>query len=268
MYITNNPDVAIIAQNAGIDRIWVDLETKGKEERQKNLDTLKSHHTIDDIKRIKAVMFKSELLVRINPFDSETEEEIEKVISNGADIIMLPMWKTVEEVKSFLKIVNKRCKVILLLETKEAAECIDDVLMIDGIDEIHIGINDLSLSYKKKFMFEVVSNGLVERLIKKIKMAGIPCGFGGITKLHSGLVPAEIVIAEHYRLGSTMAILARSFCDLQSFDNDLVSLEDYFIKNVNEIRNFEKGLNCMPESYFLENNKKLCSIVCEVVKQL
>ena len=34
MYITNNPDVALIAQKYGVDRIWIDLEYKGKEERQ------------------------------------------------------------------------------------------------------------------------------------------------------------------------------------------------------------------------------------------
>lgn len=42
MYITNDPDVAMIAQKAGIDRIWVDLETLGKEERQKGFNTVKS----------------------------------------------------------------------------------------------------------------------------------------------------------------------------------------------------------------------------------
>jgi len=32
MYITNNLSVAQIAQDAGVDRIWIDLETLGKEE--------------------------------------------------------------------------------------------------------------------------------------------------------------------------------------------------------------------------------------------
>ena len=27
MYITNNPDVAAVAQSCGVDRIWIDLET-------------------------------------------------------------------------------------------------------------------------------------------------------------------------------------------------------------------------------------------------
>ena len=34
MYITNNPQVAIIAQEAGVNRVWVDMEYIGKEQRQ------------------------------------------------------------------------------------------------------------------------------------------------------------------------------------------------------------------------------------------
>ena len=52
MYITNNADVALIAEKYGVDRIWVDLESLGKEERQKGMNSVKSKHTIDDIRRI------------------------------------------------------------------------------------------------------------------------------------------------------------------------------------------------------------------------
>ena len=48
-YITNRPDVALVAEKYGVDRIWVDLETRGKEERQHNLNTVKSRHSISDI---------------------------------------------------------------------------------------------------------------------------------------------------------------------------------------------------------------------------
>lgn len=35
MYITNVPEIASIADRAGVDRIFIDLERYGKEERQK-----------------------------------------------------------------------------------------------------------------------------------------------------------------------------------------------------------------------------------------
>ena len=75
------------------------------------------------------------------------------MIQAGADVIMLPYWKTLDEVSSFLKAVHERCKTSLLLETKEAVECIDEVLSKGGFDEIHIGLNDLHLSYGLSFMF-------------------------------------------------------------------------------------------------------------------
>ena len=52
MYITNNPIVALIAEKNGVDRIWIDLETLGKEERQIGINSVKSHHSIEDIKII------------------------------------------------------------------------------------------------------------------------------------------------------------------------------------------------------------------------
>ena len=122
MYITNSPNVAAIAQRYGVDWIFVDLETLGKEERQRDMNTVKSHHKIQDIADIKPILTTSKLLVRINPIHDNSKNEIDKVINNGADIVMLPMWKTVDDVARFLEYVNGRCKTLLLLETKEACE--------------------------------------------------------------------------------------------------------------------------------------------------
>ena len=111
---------------------------------------------------------------------------------------MLPMWKTLDEVKKFLQLVGGQAKTCLLLETKEAAEIIDEVLKLDSIDCIYIGLNDLHLSYGMKFMFEPLTEGIVDTLAEKIKSKGIDFGFGGIAKLHEGAVPAEKVLGELY----------------------------------------------------------------------
>lgn len=106
---------------------------------------------------------------------------------------------------------NGRCKTTLLFESKESIEHLDEIIALGGFDEAHIGLNDLHLSYGMTFMFEPLSNGMVEQICAKFKEAGIPYGFGGVAKIGEGLLPAECVIAEHYRLGSTRAILSRSF---------------------------------------------------------
>ena len=245
MYITNNTEVALIAEAAGVDRIFVDLEYIGKADRQGGMDTVQSHHTIDDVKKLRAVLKKSELLARCNPIHDKTDaycsskEEIDGLIEAGADVIMLPYFKTVLEVKSFLKYVNGRCKTMLLVETPEAVDCIDDILKLEGIDYIHIGINDLSLGYHRKFMFEMLTDGTVEMLCAKFKKAGIPYGFGGIASLGQGIIPAEKIIMEHYRLESRCAILSRSFCNLDK-ENDLSSIRLKFEDGLNDIRDFEQ----------------------------
>jgi len=264
MYITNDLAVAKIAEKAGVDRIWIDLEILGKEERQKGLNTVKSHHSVDDIKKIAPQLTTSEMMVRVNPWNDNSEAEINQVIAAGAQIVMLPMWKTVAEVESFLRGISGRCKTSLLLETKEAVACLDKVLALNGIDEIHIGLNDLHLSYDMDFMFELLSDGTVEKLCKKIAKTGIPYGFGGIAKIGEGILPADYIVTEHYRLGSTRVILSRSFCNVEEI-SDKAEIEKLFSLNVSKLRNFESRLGGLTTAEFQDNLKKICECVKLVV---
>lgn len=260
MYITNNTRVARIAEQAGVDRIFVDMEYIGKEQRQNNINSVKNHHTIDDIKNIRKVISKSELMVRVNPMHSaaenmtSSEEEIELAISAGADIVMLPYFKTLEEVRLFLEIVDGRARTILLLETPEAVDIIDSIVAIEGIHGVHVGINDLSLGYGKKFMFELLTDGTVERICAALRYTGIPYGFGGIASIGSGLVPAEIILKEHYRLGSSMVILSRSFCDIESTP-DIDCVEKKLFAGVRCIRDYEEQI--IRYSKYFDDNRAL-----------
>lgn len=263
MYITNRPDVARVAEKYGVDRIWIDLETLGKAERQKGMNTVKSNHTVDDVRKMKPLLSNSEMLVRVNPWNENSKKEIEEVVTAGADIIMLPMWKSVAEVMNFLSAVDGKCRTTLLLETKEAVECLDEVLANGGMDEIHIGLNDLHLSYGMTFMFELLTNGTVEMLCKKIREKGIPYGFGGIARLGTGDLPAEKVIMEHYRLGSTRAILSRSFCDVCKM-TDINEIEKVFRENMNALRAYEDKISRMTD--YSENQKEVIRDVARIVE--
>lgn len=267
IYITNIPSVALIAEKNGVDRIMVDLETLGKEERQKNMNTVKSHHTVDDARAISNMLTGSEMLVRVNPWNEASIDEIEAVIAAGADRIMLPMWKRTDEVNSFLSTVNGRVHTTLLLETKEAAEIIDDVLENPLLDEIHIGLNDLHLSYGLSFMFELLSNGVVERLCKKFKARGIPYGFGGIARIGEGALPAESIVMEHYRLGSSRVILSRSFCNTDEI-TDIASVETIFSENISLLREYESSLIDKSELEYSENIEVVKRNVDMIVKKI
>lgn len=212
MAITNDSNLARHFEENGIDIIFIDLEKNGKYERQGHLDTLISNHSIEDISKLRKVLRKSKLLVRINPYNKETsEEEIEKVIKAGADIIMLPMFRSSDEVEKVLKIINNRVENCLLLETATAAVRLDEILEIKGINRIHVGLNDLSIDLKLDFMFECLVSDFIDYIIEKIKNKKIKYGIGGIAKLGMGDLKADYILCEHARLGSTQVILSRSF---------------------------------------------------------
>lgn len=266
MYITNNPDIAQIAQNAGVDRIFVDMEYIGKDERQGGMDTVQNHHTVEDVKNIRSVLDKSKLLVRVNPVYSESENEINAVIHAGADIIMLPMWRTAGDVKSFLDMVDGRAATMLLLENADAVKNLDGVLELDGIDEVHIGLNDLHLSLGRKFLFELLADSTVETITEKLRKRGMKFGFGGFGRIGEGKLPAEYIVAEHYRLGSSIAILSRSFCNCEKL-NDTAMLGDIFYNGIKNIRDYEKFLKKCDKNFFDETHLKLCSRVKEIVEE-
>lgn len=267
MYITNNPSVASIIQKNGVDRVFVDLEKLGKEQRQKGMDTVKNTHTVEDVKRLSKVCNSSELLVRINPWNEGSADEIDAVISAGADRLMLPMWKSADEVRRFISAASGRVKNVLLLETKEAVECLDDVLKLSGIDEIHIGLNDLHLSYGLKFMFELLSNGTVEKLCNKIKAAGIPYGFGGIARIGGGTLPAEKILSEHYRLESSAVILSRSFCNIDLFDS-IDEFENVFSSELQKIREEETAIEKKSADELLKTKKEVDQCIKSIIKDL
>ena len=154
-YITKDLAVARIAQAAGVDRIFVDMEYIGKAQRQGGMDTVQNHHTVEDVSRLRPVLDQAELLVRVNPVHPGSKDEIDRVIAAGADVIMLPMWQSVEEVQQFIRWVDGCAKTLLLLENQAAVDCLDRVVALPGVDEIHIGLNDLSISQGKKFLFHL-----------------------------------------------------------------------------------------------------------------
>ena len=271
MYITNNPSVAKIAEESGVDWVFIDMEFIGKDDRQGGLDTVQNHHTIDDIRSVKAAVNKAKVMVRINPIHKnhktyfDSKEEIDAAIKAGADILMLPFFHSVEEVKEFVDYVYGRVKTCLLLETPEAAILLDEILNVPGIDMIHIGLNDLHLAMGMKFMFQLLTDGIVEQLAKKIKAKGMPFGFGGIASLHSGALPGSYVLKEHYRLGSSMVIVGRSFCNT-SVITDEEEIRKIFNSGIAEIRELEAEAQ-LAVDYFNKNHQHVVEVVDKIVQE-
>ena len=265
MYITNNPRIAALADEAGVDRVFVDLETVGKQLRQGGMNTVQSDHTLADIRSVRPAVKRSELLVRVNPIYDWSREEIDAVIAAGADTLMLPYFQTAAQVEKFLSYVNGRARTILLVETPEAVENLDEILSLPGIDECHIGLNDLHLGYGRKFMFELLADGTVDAIAEKFKAHGIPFGIGGIARLGRGTLPAERILAEHVRLGSQAVILSRSFCNDILF-SERPDREEIFTREVARLRQAEADMQTKDASFFAENRRELQRIVSRILE--
>lgn len=279
MYITNSPVVACIAEEAGVDWIFVDMEFIGKDDRQGGLDTVQNHHTIDDIRKVKAAVKKAKVLARINPIHKnyegyfDSEDEIDATVEAGADIIMLPFFHTVQEVSDFLGFVkksngkyNKQVKTCLLLETPEAAILLDEIMNLHGIDMIHIGLNDLHLAMGMKFMFQLLTDGIVDKLAQKMRANGMKFGVGGIAGLHGGDLPGSFVLKEHYRLGSSMVIVGRSFCNTSKI-TDLNEIRNIFNTGITEIRDLEAEAQKAVD-YFKVNHEQVVEKVNMIVNKI
>ena len=269
MYITKDPAVAVIAEQAGVDWIFLDMEFIGKDARQGGLDTVQNHHTVKDVANIKAAVKKAKVLVRVNPIHESlpdypsSKDEIDATIKAGADIVMLPFFKTVEEVRQFISYVDGRAKTLLLMETVEAANLVDEILEVPGIDMIHLGLNDMHLELGMKFMFELLANGTVEKLGNKIKAKGIPFGFGGIATLDGGALPGSMVLKEHVRLGSSMVIVSRSFCNTDVVTG-LNDVKHIFDKGISGLRALEKEASQAGAAYLEENRKAVVAAVNKI----
>lgn len=260
--ITKDPRIARYFENSGIDDVMVDLEIIGKQERQKGLNTVISAHTMEDVSNVRSVLTKAKLLVRINPIYEKTKDEVDEAIDRGADIIMLPMFKRAEEVALFLECVGNRAQKYLLLETAAAMTRIDDILELSGIDAIHIGLNDLSISMDLDFLYEPLIGGLIEYMADKIKAKNIKFGFGGVSRLERG----KLILSEHFRLGSEMVIINRDFRFYKDTYEEVIEAVD--MKNeLQKINSYFESLSLVGEGALDQNRLALKKEIKEQMKR-
>ena len=109
-----------------------------------------------------------------------------------------------------------------------------------------------------------MADGTVEGLCRKFKQKGLPYGFGGIAAIGKGTLPSEYIIKEHYRLGSTSAILSRSFCNTQNM-SDIKEIENTFMNGMAQIRSLEAECALKDKAYFNKNKQEIderIKIIC------
>lgn len=266
MILEADPESAKAAQESGVDRIFYDLEYIGKEARQRGRNTVKSLNSIDGIPAVRKVLTTSELLVRTNPIHAYSQEEIDKAVKYGADIMMLPMAMDSHDAEQFVGMVDGRARVCIMIETAAALARIDKILSVKGVDEIFIGLNDLHISMGLTFMFELLSGGLVEYIAAKCHEARTPFGFGGIARIGEGDLPSDSILGEHVRLGSTSVILSRTFKGIVGVDKNTRPIN--LSEEVSKVRHRIEEISLWSAEQFRENHNKVSEAVDSVVSKM
>jgi HpcH/HpaI aldolase/citrate lyase family len=210
---TDDPHLARRADDAGVDRVGIDLDRLGKAARQRGRGTWLSPHREEDLEDVSAALKRATPFARVNPLNLDSAREIEAVLARGASVLMLPMVTTAAEAREFVRIVNRRATTVLLIEHIEAVRRLEEIVAVEGVDEIHIGLNDLALSLDLPNRWLVLADDLALDAARKARDAGVQFGLGGIGRAGDNdlPVPADLVYAEYARTGATGALLSRSF---------------------------------------------------------
>jgi hypothetical protein len=210
---TDDPALARRADFAGVDRIGLDLETRGKHERQAGLGTWISPHRIERLPALREALRAARLFARVNPLSPDTPREVEQLLAHGVEVLMLPMFDSAEQAASFTAAVAGRARVVLLLETRAAAQDIERIVGVRGVHEIHVGINDLALDLGLRNRFEVLDSDLLDEVSVCVRAAGLRFGVGGIGRVDDMQlpIPSDLIYAQYPRLGAKGALISRAF---------------------------------------------------------
>ncbi|WP_448593148.1 aldolase/citrate lyase family protein [Thermoflexus hugenholtzii] len=204
---STDPDRIRLAVAGGAAGVVVDWEHIGKAERQAGFDTQINHDTPEDLQRVRACT-TARVLCRINAFGPWTQKEIEAAVQAGADEILLPMVRSVEEVEQALEWIGGRCGLGILIETREAVAICERLARLP-LTRAYLGLHDLAIERRTPNPFRAISDGIVERVRSAFP---IPFGFAGLTLPDRGFpIPCRLLIAEMARLGCSFSFLRRSF---------------------------------------------------------
>jgi 2-keto-3-deoxy-L-rhamnonate aldolase RhmA len=211
--ITADPRAAALADEAGVDRAGIDIELLGKVDRQAGHDTRLSRHGWDDLAAVARAVRRAAVFTRINPMHEGSAGEIETALGLGAGVLMLPNFRTADEVARFVELVRGRAVTVLLLELAPAVARVRAIVAVPGVDEVMLGLNDLHLQFGLANHFEMLVSPVVDMLAEEVRGAGLPLAIGGLAHPDDALlpVPPDLVYAQYPRLGATGAWVARSF---------------------------------------------------------
>jgi hypothetical protein len=204
---TRDGALARSAIAAGVDGIVIDLERNGKRIRQIGADTEVNEDTIEDLRFMRG-MTTARILCRINAVGGDTKHEVEAVIAAGADELLLPMVRDIDDVECVLDVANGRIGVGILVETRDAVANAGRLGRLP-LTRAFVGLNDLAIERRSPSIFSPLSDGTVAEVRNAFRAR---FGVAGLTIPEGGdPLPSRLLAGELARLQCDFTFLRRSF---------------------------------------------------------
>lgn len=265
--ISNDLEITEYALKSGVDYIMIDLEKEGKVDRQKNFNMVQNFHSILDITSYINQFPNSKLIVRCNSPKYIDNKEIDQILELAPEYLMVPYFHSINEILSILdKVRDKKTKILPLIETITALGRLHDFAEHNLINDFYFGFNDLRLTIGYDFLFESLAYDLMDYAANILYTFGkTSFGFGGISRLGHGDLPADLILSEHVRLNSRFVILSRAFHNNSASLKELRNNID-FEDEIRKLRSKELELRNKDMTEINHNHLELREIVRRIVK--
>jgi len=210
---TADPVLARAAAAAGVDRVGVDLERRGKAQRQRGMHSWISDHEESALLALTPLPGSAALFARCDPPHAGTCAQVQRLLAAGVRVLMLPMYRTAADVRAFVDAVAGRARTVLLLETREAVALTSIHGALDGVDEVHVGLNDLARELAAGSRFALLGDPLLDDIAASVHALGLPLGVGGVGRPDDRTlpIPPDLVYARLAALGASSTLLSRTF---------------------------------------------------------
>lgn len=211
------PGIVNASCNHGVRGYVVDWERAGKHARQSGFDTQIGSDTLEDLSRVRKAT-RATVLCRVNAYHPQSAQEIESAIEGGADEVLLPMVRSVDEVRAVLEVAAGRVPVGILIETRCAVRLAPELARLP-LSRVYIGLNDLWIDGGGLgCRFDPLWDGTVAEIRRTFPR--IPLGVGGATVVDLGApIPCRRLLEQYTRLGIDFTFLRRSYArDIEGRD--------------------------------------------------
>ncbi len=205
----SNLSLTIEGLEAGLDGVIIDMETKGKLNRQSLYNTQINEHQPSDLRKVREITSKR-VICRINGGIYLDKEEIMEVVDSGANELLIPMVRSISEVEKVLNLTQGKVDVSIMVETNEAVNITREFNQLP-LTRAFIGLNDLCIARNEENLFIPLIDGTVERIRQDI---ALPLGVAGLTHPDRGNpIPCGVLIDKMKQLDCSFGFLRRSYFD-------------------------------------------------------